>query len=78
MADITFCYWDAKSKLDLVVIIVNQTIVTTIAIVAILRLPNLLSLSHSKLNIQITRILLIHSLIILWAICNPCIIQANP
>jgi hypothetical protein len=26
----TFCYWDAKSRADLIIIIVNQTVVTVL------------------------------------------------
>lgn len=33
-----FCYWDAKSKKDVIVIIINQSIVATILITALIRM----------------------------------------
>lgn len=41
-----FCYWDAKSKKDVIVIMINQSIVTTILINAIIRMPYFYRLSR--------------------------------
>lgn len=61
-----FCYWDARSKADALVIITNQCIVTTIFFTAALRLPNLYRVRKS-LPINVARIGAIHGLVLLWA-----------
>jgi hypothetical protein len=61
-----FCYWDARSKADAIVIIVNQCIVATLFLTAALRLPNLYAL-RTHLPINVGRIGAIHALVILWA-----------
>jgi len=63
---VDFCYWDARSRSDAMVIIVNQCIVSTILITAALRMPKLLSLDKT-LPINVTRITAIHALVLLWA-----------
>ena len=61
-----FCYWVARSKTDVMVIIVNQCIVTTILVTAALRMPNLLTVK-TLLPINVARITAIHGLVLLWA-----------
>jgi hypothetical protein len=73
----TFCYWDAKSKPDLIIIIINQTIVTVLLSITALRMPNLLRLWKSGLSIDVRKITLIHALIIAWALSTPPPIQSN-
>lgn len=60
-----FCYWDARSKADAIVIIINQCLVTSIFLAALLRLPNLYTL-RNHLPINVGRIGVIHALVLLW------------
>jgi hypothetical protein len=60
-----FCYWDARSRTDVLIIISNQCIVTTIFLTAALRLPNLYTI-RKTLPINVTRIVAIHALVLLW------------
>lgn len=64
-----FCYWDARSKADAIVIMVNQCIVATIFLTAALRLPRLYAL-RSQLPINVGRIGGIHLLVLLWAVAQ--------
>lgn len=64
-----FCYWDAKSKEDLIIIIVNQSITATIGITAFLRMPTILQLYRQK-NERIKTLLLVHVLVLLWSISS--------
>jgi hypothetical protein len=73
-----FCYWDAKSKADTIVIIVNQTVVTALLSVALLRMPNLYRLYRSHFQINVAKIALIHAIVIAWGISSHTIIQFNP
>lgn len=73
----TFCYWDAKSKPDLIIIIINQTIVTVLLSIPTLRIPNLLRLCRDGLSIDVRKITLIHALIIAWALSPSLPMQSN-
>lgn len=45
----SFCYWDAKSRTDAIIIVVNQTIVSALLVVAALRIPTLYRLYRERL-----------------------------
>ncbi len=64
-----FCYWDARSKADAIVIIINQCIVASILLTALLRLPNLYAL-RKHLRINVGRIGAIHILVIFWGVAQ--------
>lgn len=65
-----FCYWDAKSKTDTIVIITNQSMVTAILVITLCRIPNFLSLIRKDMNIDIKKIAIIHIIILVWAVCQ--------
>lgn len=65
-----FCYWDAKSKTDTIVIITNQSMVTAILMITLCRIPNFIALIRKDMNIDIKKIAIIHIIILVWAICQ--------
>jgi len=69
MTEIDFCYWDAKSQEDLIIIIINQTITATIGITAVLRMPTLFQLYEQR-NTRISTLMLVHILVLLWSISS--------
>lgn len=75
MAD-RFCYWDAKSRPDIIVIIFNQTVVTTFFVIAVLRLIMLRRLP-SGLTIDVRMIAMIHLLVLFWTMGYCYLIQCS-
>lgn len=63
-----FCYWDAKSKEDVLIIIFNQTVTSAIALTALFRLPALLSLSRKQPSVRLNTLLFVHLLALLWGV----------
>jgi hypothetical protein len=63
-----FCFWDARSRHDTILIFINESLVTALLVIALLRLPALLQLSANRIAIDIKKIVIIHGLVIAWAI----------
>lgn len=71
-----FCYWDAKSRVDTIIIVINQTIVMTFLVIAVLRLIMLWRLP-SALMIDVRKIAIIHGLVVFWGTGANCITQRS-
>ena len=67
MTGITFCYWDCKTKIDLIIIIFWQTFTTTIGSIAFLRMLTLIKLYRPH-NKRMSTLLLVDILVLLWSI----------